>query len=56
MDSAVTSVLQNQGWAENKSYATADPADVLDGYQKDGALCLIAIHFCARRCQTMPEG
>jgi len=38
--SAVTSVLQNQGWAENTSYAAATPADVLDGYQKDGALCL----------------
>jgi hypothetical protein len=41
MDSAVTSVLQNQGWTENKSYAAAGPADVLDGYQKSGALCLI---------------
>jgi hypothetical protein len=41
MVSAVTSVLQKQGWAENKSFASADPADVLDGYQKDDALCLI---------------
>jgi hypothetical protein len=41
LDSTVTSVLQNQGWTENKSYAAADPADVLDGYQKNGALCLI---------------
>ncbi len=42
LDSTVTSVLQNQGWTENKSYAAVDPADVLDGYQKNGALCLIA--------------
>jgi hypothetical protein len=41
MVSAVNSVLQNQGWTENKSYVAASPADVLDGYQKDNALCLI---------------
>jgi hypothetical protein len=41
MESAVTSSLQNQGWTENTSYAAAGPADILDGYQKDDALCLV---------------
>jgi hypothetical protein len=41
MGSAVTSALQKQGWTENTLYAAAGPADIVDGYQKAGALCLI---------------
>ncbi|MFZ1043460.1 MAG: hypothetical protein WCA79_05400 [Anaerolineales bacterium] len=41
MDSAVTSVLQSQGWAENTSYRAASPTRVLEGYQNADALCLL---------------
>ncbi len=55
MDSAVTSVLQNQGWTENKSYVAADPADVLDGYQKDNALCLIEFTSAPADAKVCPR-
>jgi hypothetical protein len=41
MEQAVTSVLQNEGWQENTSYAAAGPADMQDGYQKADMLCLL---------------
>ena len=55
MNSAVTSVLQKQGWTENKSYVAADPADVLDGYQKDNALCLIEFTSAPADAKVCPR-
>ena len=55
MDGAVTSVLQHQGWTENTSYAAAGPADILDGYQKDDALCLTESTFAPVDAKLCPK-
>ena len=41
IDGTVSSALQKQGWTENTAYAAAGPSEVLDGYQKGNALCLV---------------
>jgi len=55
MDSAVTSALQSQGWTENTSYAAAGPADMVDGYQKAEALCLIDSTYAPSEASLCPK-